>query len=101
MLDRKIPACGALSGVGSPAALAGWLRRARKGGGLTVLSTCASRVLDEAAPIVFASEFAADRAVVVQQIGSLGGFRLLFASFWVLLAMLCVIISNIEGCAHF
>ena len=39
--------------------------------------------------------------LVVQQIGSLGGFRLLFASFWLLLVMLCVIISNIEGCAHF
>ena len=84
-----------------PAALSGWLRRSHKGVGLTVLSTCASYVLDEAAPIVFASEFAADRAVVVQQIGSLRGFRLISASFWLLLVMLCVIISNIEGCAHF
>ena len=58
--DRKIPACGALSGVGLPAALSGWLRRSHKGVGLTVLSTCASCVLDEAAPIVCASEFAAD-----------------------------------------
>ena len=61
-----------------------------------MLFTCASRVLNEAAPIVCASEFAADRPVVVQQIGSLGGFRLLSASFWLLLVMLCVIISNIE-----
>ena len=66
-----------------------------------MLSICASCVLDEAAPIVCASEFAADRPVVVQQIGSLGGFRLLSASFWLLLVMLSVIISNIEGCAHF
>jgi hypothetical protein len=37
----------------------------------------------------------------VQQNGSLRGFRLISASFWLLLVMLCVIISNIEGCAHF
>ena len=34
--------------------------RSCKGGGLALLSTCASCVLDEAAPIVCASEFAAD-----------------------------------------
>jgi hypothetical protein len=58
-------------------------------------------VLNEAAPIVCASEFAADRPVVVQQIGSLGGFRLLSASFCLLLVRWCVITSHKEDFAHF
>ena len=84
-----------------PAALSGWLRRSHKGVGLTVLSTCASRVLDEAVPIVFASEFAADRAVVVQQIGSLGVVRLISASSSLLLVRCGVITSHKEGCDCF